>query len=161
MADYLLYLSEKAVAIVEAKLEGSTLTGVKVRSGKYSAGLPDMLPALARPLPFLYESTDVETQFTNRMDPEPRGRRWNGSGVQRFCDIREHRLRSVYEPSPDYLTTRNLRQKLGLAPSRCGGPLDRAGTGHHEPGRVAGRRASKGAGADGHRQWQDLPWPAT
>ena len=83
-----------------------------------------MLPTLARPLPFLYASTDVETQFTNRMDPEPRGRRWNGSGVQRFCDIREHRLRSVYEPSPDYLTTRNLQQKpqaLALSTRRPSG----------------------------------------
>jgi type I restriction enzyme R subunit len=27
-----------------------------------------------RPLPFLYESTGVETQFTNGLDPEPRSR---------------------------------------------------------------------------------------
>ena len=73
-ADYLLYVNKKAAGVVEAKPEGSTLTGVEVQSGKYGAGLPDNLPAHMRPLPFLYESTGVETQFTNGLDPEPRSR---------------------------------------------------------------------------------------
>ena len=73
-ADYLLYVNQKAAGIVEAKPEGSTLTGVEVQSEKYSTGLPDNLPAHQRPLPFLYESTGIETQFTNRLDPEPRSR---------------------------------------------------------------------------------------
>ena len=73
-ADYLLYVDQKAVGVVEAKAEGSTLTGVEPQSGKYSTGLPDSLPAPRRPLPFLYESTGVETQFTNGLDPEPRSR---------------------------------------------------------------------------------------
>ena len=73
-ADYLLYVRLKAVGVVEAKPEGSTLTGVEAQSEKYSAGLPDNLPAHRRPLPFLYESTGAETQFTNRLDPEPRSR---------------------------------------------------------------------------------------
>ncbi len=37
-------------------------------------GLPDNLPAYVRPLPFLYESTGVETRFTNDLDPQPRSR---------------------------------------------------------------------------------------
>ena len=73
-ADYLLYVNQKAAGVVEAKPEGSTLTGVEVQSEKYSTGLPDNLPAHQRPLPFLYESTGAETQFTNRLDPEPRSR---------------------------------------------------------------------------------------
>ena len=73
-ADYLLSVDQKAVGVVEAKAEGSTLTGVEPQSGKYSTGLPDSLPAPRRPLPFLYESTGVETQFTNGLDPEPRSR---------------------------------------------------------------------------------------
>ena len=73
-ADYLLYLNQKAAGVVEAKPEGSTLTGVEVQSEKYSTGLPDSLPAHNRPPPFLYESTGAETQFTNRLDPEPRSR---------------------------------------------------------------------------------------
>ena len=73
-ADYLLYVNRKAAGVVEAKPEGSTLTGVEVQSGKYSTGLPDNLPAHLRPLPFLYESTGAETRFTNGLDPEPRSR---------------------------------------------------------------------------------------
>jgi type I restriction enzyme, R subunit len=51
------------------------LTGVEVQSEKYSVGMPSALPTWFRPLPFLYESTGVETQFTNRFDPVPRSRR--------------------------------------------------------------------------------------
>src|SRR5262249_31948203 len=32
------------------------------------------LPACRRPLPFLYQSTGVETHFTNALDPDPRSR---------------------------------------------------------------------------------------
>ena len=73
-ADYLLYVGRKAAGVVEAKPVGRTLTGVELQSEKYGAGLPDNLPAHRRPLPFLYESTGQETQFTNRLDPEPRSR---------------------------------------------------------------------------------------
>ena len=73
-ADYLLFVDEEAVGVVEAKPEGYTLGGVEVQSEKYSTGLPDFLSAPRRPLPFLYESTGVETQFTNLLDPEPRSR---------------------------------------------------------------------------------------
>src|SRR2546423_12842159 len=68
-ADYLLYADCKAVGAIEAKPRGSTLTGVEWQSEKYSEGLPDELPAGLRPLPFLYESTGVETRVTNRLDP--------------------------------------------------------------------------------------------
>jgi type I restriction enzyme R subunit len=73
-ADYLLYVDGKACGVIEAKKQGSTLTGVEVQSGRYSQGLPSSLPAWARPLPFLYESTGVETHFTNGLDPAPRAR---------------------------------------------------------------------------------------
>ena len=73
-ADYLLYVDGRGAGVVEAKPEGHTLTGVEVQSGKYGEGLPDNLPAYIRPLPFLYESTGVETRFTNRLDPQPRSR---------------------------------------------------------------------------------------
>ncbi len=74
-ADYALYLDGKLVGVIEAKKEGTLLTGIEVQSEKYSTGVPSRLPAHIRPLPFLYESTGVETQFTNRLDPEPRSRR--------------------------------------------------------------------------------------
>ena len=73
-ADYLLYVDGRATGVVEAKPVGHTLTGVEAQSGKYGAGLPDNLPCYARPLPFLYESTGVETRFTNGLDPQPRSR---------------------------------------------------------------------------------------
>lgn len=64
----------KAAAVIEAKKEGVTLTGVEVQSKKYRNGLPKELPAWSRPLPFAYQSTGVETRFTNGLDPEPRSR---------------------------------------------------------------------------------------
>ena len=74
-ADYLLFVNRKAIGAVEAKPEGATLSGVEVQSSKYSIGLPAQVPAWHRPLPFLYESTGVETFFTNGLDPQPRSRR--------------------------------------------------------------------------------------
>ncbi|MDF2459979.1 MAG: Type restriction protein res subunit, partial [Nitrospira sp.] len=73
-ADYLLYVDGKAAGIVEAKKEGFPLVGVEVQAAKYSQGLPRDLPAHTRPLPFLYQSTGVETRFTNGLDPQPRSR---------------------------------------------------------------------------------------
>ena len=73
-ADYLLFAERQAVGSVEAKPAGTTLTGVEVQSSKYRDGLPDYVSVPVRPLPFAYESTGVETRFTNRADPEPRSR---------------------------------------------------------------------------------------
>jgi type I restriction enzyme R subunit len=73
-ADYLLYVDGKAAGVIEAKKVGTTLTGVEIQSDKYKHGLPDSLPAWFRPLPFCYQSTGIETQFTNGLDPEPRSR---------------------------------------------------------------------------------------
>jgi len=74
-ADYLLIVDRKAIGAVEAKPTGVTLSGVESQSAKYGAGLPDIPPAWRKPLPFLYESTGVETYVTNGLDPEPRSRR--------------------------------------------------------------------------------------
>ena len=73
-ADYLLYVDGKAAGVIEAKKEGVPLTGVEIQAVKYSEGLPLNLPAHVRPLPFLYQSTGIETRFTNGLDPEPRSR---------------------------------------------------------------------------------------
>jgi hypothetical protein len=73
-ADYLLFADRLAVGAIEAKPQGTTLTGVETQSARYGDGLPDKFSAPVRPLPFLYESTGVETFFTNRLDPEPRSR---------------------------------------------------------------------------------------
>jgi type I restriction enzyme R subunit len=73
-ADYLLFVDGKAIGTVEAKPEGYTLTGVEEQSGKYGKGLLDIYPKWREPLPFAYESTGVETQFTNQLDPSPKSR---------------------------------------------------------------------------------------
>lgn len=73
-ADYMLYVDGKAAGVVEAKKVGVTLIGVETQSAKYTDGLPKALPAWHRPLPFAYESTGVETRFTNGLDPFPRSR---------------------------------------------------------------------------------------
>jgi len=73
-ADYLFYIDGKAAGVIEAKREGVTLTGVEIQAAKYSGGFPPSLPVYVRPLPFLYQSTGVETRFTNELDPEPRSR---------------------------------------------------------------------------------------
>ncbi|TCS71779.1 type I restriction enzyme R subunit [Sulfuritortus calidifontis] len=73
-ADYLLYVDGKAAGVIEAKKEGVTLTGVETQSDKYTQGLPAGLPRWSNPLPFAYQSTGVETRFTNGLDPQPRSR---------------------------------------------------------------------------------------
>jgi type I restriction enzyme R subunit len=73
-ADYLLYTDSQALGVAEAKKEGSTLTGFEIQTAKYSEGLPDSLPAPRRPLPFCYQSTGVETRFTNLLEPDAASR---------------------------------------------------------------------------------------
>lgn len=103
-ADYLLYVNGKAAGVIEAKKEGSTLIGVEVQSAKYSEGLPGTLPAWERPLPFAFESTGVETRFTNGMDPEPRSRRvfsfYTPAGLAKVLELAEPEM--VAEARPDY-----------------------------------------------------------
>src|SRR6267154_906010 len=72
--EYLLFVDGKAIGTVEAKPEGYTLTGVEEQSGKYGKGLLDIYPKWREPLPFAYESTGVETQFTNQLEPSPKSR---------------------------------------------------------------------------------------
>ena len=74
--DYLLLVDRKPIGIVEAKKTGTTLSTVADQSGRYASSLPDFLADVApSKLPFLYESTGVETFFRDERDPEPRSRR--------------------------------------------------------------------------------------
>jgi len=73
-ADYLLYVNGLAAGAIEAKKEGETLTSFEIQTGKYSVGLPDELKAHRKPLPFLYQSTGIETRFTNLLEPDARSR---------------------------------------------------------------------------------------
>lgn len=73
-ADYMLFADGRALGAVEAKKEGSTLTGFEGQTKKYSEGIPDGLPAPIRPLPFLYQSTGVESRFTSLLEPDAASR---------------------------------------------------------------------------------------
>jgi len=72
--DYGLYVDGKVIGVIEAKPEGHTLTGVEIQSAKYTSGLPANLPNYRIPLPFAYETTGTETQFTNSIEPDFRSR---------------------------------------------------------------------------------------
>jgi type I restriction enzyme R subunit len=74
-ADYLLFIDRKAVGVVEAKPEGTTLSGVAEQSEGYLLGIPSRIPRVSDPPPFHYESTGTETQFRDLRDPDSRSRR--------------------------------------------------------------------------------------
>ncbi|MGH9686294.1 MAG: type I restriction-modification enzyme R subunit C-terminal domain-containing protein [Candidatus Acidiferrales bacterium] len=73
-ADYLLYVDGIPAGVVEAKKEGETLTSHEIQTEKYSVGLPDQLKPYRKPLPFCYQSTGIETRFTNLLEPDARSR---------------------------------------------------------------------------------------
>ena len=75
-ADYVLYVDSRAVGVIEAKKQGTTLTGVEPQTRKYRAAYPGELPAFVvnEMLPFGYESTGTETRFTCGLDPVPTSR---------------------------------------------------------------------------------------
>ena len=72
--DYLLYVSGKAIGVLEAKPKGHPLIGVETQASRYSGALPPAVPAYKNPLPFAYESTGAVTQFTNLLEPDARSR---------------------------------------------------------------------------------------
>jgi type I restriction enzyme, R subunit len=78
-ADYLLYVDQLAVGVIEAKPEGTPLSGVEWQSAMYAEGLPAdvRLKAVTTEgrLPFVFEASGSETHFTNGYDPNPRARR--------------------------------------------------------------------------------------
>lgn len=76
--DYLLYVDKAVVGVIEAKPQGTPLSGVEWQSAMYAEGLPAevRLKALTTDarLPFVFEASGTETHFTNGFDPEPRAR---------------------------------------------------------------------------------------
>ena len=72
-ADYLLFIEGVAVGVIEAKPEGTTLSGALQQAERYRASLPDDLPNRTRFF-FSYASTGVETYFRDIRDPDSRSR---------------------------------------------------------------------------------------
>jgi type I restriction enzyme R subunit len=110
-ADYILFVDGKALGIVEAKKEGTTLSAVAEQSARYTAAMKWIPQRWADPLPFTYESTGIETNFRDQRDPDSRSR-----PVFAF-HTPEHLLELVQQP--DTLRAR-LRQfpALNTAPLR-------------------------------------------
>jgi hypothetical protein len=77
--DYLLYVDRKIVGVIEAKPEGTTLSGVEWQSAMYadrlSAAQQIQSITVEGRLPFVFEASGSETHFTNGFDPNPRARR--------------------------------------------------------------------------------------
>ena len=121
-ADYMLFLGNRLVGVVEAKKAGVTLSTVEAQTRDYAAKAPKPLQVPLRPLPFLYESTGVETWFTNGLDPEPRAR-----AVFSF-----HRPQTLHDwldaeldrraGKPDAPAAPTLQGRMRVAP-----PLDKTG----------------------------------
>ena len=103
--DYLLLVDRKAVGVIEAKKVGTLLSGVAEQSNHYARNLPDFIQSSAAGLlPFLYESTGVETFFRDERDPSARSR----------CVFSFHRPNTLAE----YLTEpETLRARLAAAPT--------------------------------------------
>ena len=78
-ADYLLYVDKRAVGVIEAKPEGTTLSGVEWQSARYATGLAPAVRLRALTLddrlPFVFEASGSEVHVTNGYDPVPRARR--------------------------------------------------------------------------------------
>lgn len=85
-ADYALFLGNYLAGVIEAKRVGVPLSGVEAQTRAYAQNAPDQLQVPVAPLPFLYESTGVETWFTNGLDPIAQARRV-------FCFHRPETLR--------------------------------------------------------------------
>ena len=73
-ADYLLFINGAAVGVIEAKPEGTTLSGALQQAERYRASLPDNLRRLPQ-FPFSYASTGAETYFRDIRDTDSRSRR--------------------------------------------------------------------------------------
>jgi hypothetical protein len=71
---YRLYVSGKAIGVLEAKPKGHPLIGVETQASRYSGALQPAVPAYKSPLKFAYESTGAVTQFTNLLEPDARSR---------------------------------------------------------------------------------------
>jgi type I restriction enzyme R subunit len=73
-ADYIIFIERRAVGVIEAKQMGTTLTGVEDQSTRYAENFPQEFHPAQLPLPFVYESTSIETYFRDTRDIASRSR---------------------------------------------------------------------------------------
>ncbi len=153
-SDYLLFVlidgDPTAVGVLEAKPEGTTLSGVEIQSRKYIEGLPANLKVPFRPLPVAYESTGVETMFTCGLDPEPRSR--PVFTFHRPETVAGWVRRAMDGPSGGSLRARLLR----LPPIHSQDLAEDPGPSDWRARRVDAMEPSACARPDGERSGQDL-----
>lgn len=118
-ADYLLYVHQRLVGVIEAKREGTAPRGVEAQLDRYLDGLTaeQRLSAWRRDaaLPFGYVATGTETAFVNRLDPFPRTR-------EVFAFHRPETLARWMREADDEPDAPTLRARLRRMPA-----LDRLG----------------------------------
>ncbi|MCQ0024347.1 DEAD/DEAH box helicase family protein [Streptomyces somaliensis DSM 40738] len=75
-ADYLLYVDQRLVGVVEAKREGADLEAAMRQAARYATGLTrsQQLSAWRASLPFRYVADGNTVRFHNALDPSPRTR---------------------------------------------------------------------------------------
>ena len=73
--DYALFVDKLFCGVVEAKADGTTLSGFSEQASEYLSGAPAYLPGSLEQRRFEYVSTGTETIFRDLADPEPRSRR--------------------------------------------------------------------------------------
>jgi type I restriction enzyme R subunit len=75
-ADYLLYVDQRLVGVIEAKREGADLEAAMQQAARYATGLTrsQQLSAWRASLPFRYVADGNTVRFHNALDPAPRTR---------------------------------------------------------------------------------------
>ncbi|WP_433343449.1 DEAD/DEAH box helicase family protein [Micromonospora sp. CA-111912] len=118
-ADYLLYVDQRLVGVIEAKREGTAPRGVEAQLDRYLTGLTkeQRFSAWRRDaaLPFGYVATGTETTFVNGLDPFPRTR-------EVFAFHRPETLARWMREADDEPAAPTLRARLRRMPA-----LDRLG----------------------------------
>jgi type I restriction enzyme R subunit len=107
--DYALFVDRALCGVIEAKPEGTTLSGFSGQAGRYMASAPDHLIRHEGQIRFEYVASGAETLFRDHADPAPRSR-----GVFFF-----HRPETLRRWLAEPMT---IRARLQTMP-----PLDRAG----------------------------------
>ena len=116
-ADYLLYVDQKIVGVIEAKPDGTTLAEVHHQAMGYAQNLTAaqrMNATLVKGvLPFVYEATSTELYFSNHYDPDPRARRL-------FNFQRPETLVSIMSSEDERFGTGGWRTRIQMMPSTEG-----------------------------------------
>ncbi len=110
-ADYALFVDEVFCGVVEAKADGTTLSGFSEQASGYLSGAPDYLPGGPEKRRFEYVSTGKETIFRDLADPDPRSRpvfAFHRPGTLRMWLSEPETLRARLQHMPP-LVTEGLR----------------------------------------------------